>query len=68
VVKGVNHHANLLVDTHKKQMAFLQESQQKISNENKQELAALIKAISSLQAEQQAIKEAIETKLRGKLF
>jgi hypothetical protein len=23
VVKGVNHHANLLVDTHKKQMAFL---------------------------------------------
>jgi hypothetical protein len=54
VIKGVNHHANLLIDSHKKQMAFLQESQQKISDENKRELTAL--------------KEIIETKLRGKLF
>ena len=61
VIKGVNHHANLLIDSHKKQMAFLQESQQKISDETKRELTAL-------QAEQRAMKEAIETKIRGKLF
>jgi tRNA U55 pseudouridine synthase TruB len=61
VVKGVNHHANLLVENHKKQMEFLRQSQQKFSDENKQELAALV-------TEQKAIKEAIETKLRGKLF
>jgi tRNA U55 pseudouridine synthase TruB len=61
VVKGVNHHANLLVDNHKKQMDFLRQSQQKISDENKQALAALV-------TQQKAIKEAIETKLRGKLF
>jgi len=68
VIKGVNHHANLLVDTHKKQMDFLRESQQKISDENKRELTALTKALSSLQAEQLAIKEAIETKLGKKIF
>ena len=61
VIKGVNHHANLLVENHKKQMDFLRQSQQKISDENKQALAALA-------TEQKAIKEAIETKLRGKLF
>ena len=37
VIKGVNHHANLLVENHKKQMAFLQESQQKMNDENKRE-------------------------------
>jgi hypothetical protein len=61
VVKGVNHHANLQVDNHKKQMDFLRLSQQKISDETKQELAAL-------RTEQKAIKDAIETKLRGKIF
>jgi tRNA U55 pseudouridine synthase TruB len=61
VVKGVNYHANLSAENHKKQMDFLKQSQQKISDENKRELAAL-------QAEQKAIKEAIETKLRSKLF
>src|ERR1039458_2399935 len=61
VIKGVNHHANLQVENHKKQMDFLRQSQQKISDENKQALAALA-------TEQKAIKEAIETKLRGKLF
>src|ERR1035437_8990335 len=61
VIKGVNHHANLLVDSHKKQMDFLRQSQEKISDENKRELAALA-------AEQKAIKEAIETKLKSKLF
>lgn len=61
VIKGVNHHANLLVENHKKQMDFLRQSQQQISDENKRDLAAL-------QAEQKAIKEAIETKLRSKLF
>jgi hypothetical protein len=49
-------------------MDFLRQSQQKISDENKQALTALTTALSSLQAEQQAIKEAIETKLRGKIF
>ena len=68
VIKGVNHHANLQVENHKKQMDFLRQSQQKISDENKQALTALTTALSSLQAEQQAIKEAIETKLRGKIF
>ena len=54
VIKGVNHHASLLMDSHKKQMDFLHQSQQKISDETKRELTSL--------------KEAIETKLRGKLF
>ena len=61
VIKGVNHHANLLVDSHKKQMDFLLESQQKFTEENKRELAALV-------TQQKAIKEAIETKLKSKLF
>ena len=49
VIKGVNHHANLLVENHKKQIEFLRESQHKISAENRQELAALTKALISLQ-------------------
>ena len=61
VIKGVNHHANLLMDSHKKQMDFLRESQQKFTDENKRELAALV-------TQQKAIKEAIETKLKSKLF
>ena len=61
VIKGVNHHANLLVDSHKKQMDFLLESQQKFTEENKRELAELV-------TQQKAIKEAIETKLKSKLF
>jgi hypothetical protein len=68
VIKGVNHHANLQVDNHKKQMDFLHQSQEKISDENKRELTALTKALSNLQTEQKAIKDAIETKLRGKIF
>ena len=61
VIKGVNHHANLLMDSHKKQMDFLRESQQKFTEENKRELAELV-------TQQKAIKEAIETKLKSKLF
>ena len=67
-VKGVNYHANLSAENHKKQMDFLRQSQQEMNDEHKQELTALTKALSNLQAEQQAIKEAIETKLRGKIF
>jgi hypothetical protein len=52
VIKGVNHHASLLTESHKKQMAFLEQSVQKISDETKRELTAL--------------KEAVETKLGGK--
>jgi uncharacterized coiled-coil protein SlyX len=75
VIKGVNYHANLLADNHKKQMAFLVQSVQKINEENTKDLTALTKALSSLtavqaglQAEQKAIKEAIETKLSKKIF
>lgn len=49
VIKGVNHHANLLVDNHKKQIEFLRESHQKSNDENRRELAALTKALLSLQ-------------------
>ena len=68
VIKGVNHHANLLVENHKKQMGFLRQSQQKISDENKQELSALTRSLNQLQAQQTDIKDAIETKLRSKIF
>lgn len=61
VIKGVNHHANLSLENHRKQMNFLQESQQKMNEK-------ITNAISGLQAEQQAIKEAIETKLSKKVF
>ena len=47
VIKGVNHHASLLMESHKKQMAFLQESMQKIHDENKRELTALKEAIAT---------------------
>jgi hypothetical protein len=49
------------MDSHKKQMDFLRESQQKFTEENKRELAELV-------TQQKAIKEAIETKLKSKLF
>ena len=68
VIKGVNYHANLLVENHKKQMDFLEQSVQKRNEENTKELTALTKALSSLQAEQLAIKGAIETKLGKKIF
>ena len=66
VIKGVNHHANLLVDSHKKQMDFLRESQQKISDENKRELTTLTNALSSLQAQQEAMQKTIDAKLSKK--
>lgn len=56
VIKGVNHHANLLVENHKKQIEFLRESHQKSNDENRQELRALTKAIGSIQ-------ESLNTKL-----
>ena len=49
VIKGVNYHANLLVENHKKQIEFLRESHQKSNDENRRELAALTKALISLQ-------------------
>ncbi len=50
VIKGVNHHANLAVENHKKQIEFLRESEQKSNDENRQELRALTKAIETLTA------------------
>jgi predicted TIM-barrel fold metal-dependent hydrolase len=43
VIKGVNHHASLLVDSHKKQLGFLEQSVQ----ETKRELTALKAAIET---------------------
>ncbi|HEY4800423.1 MAG TPA: BfmA/BtgA family mobilization protein, partial [Bacteroidia bacterium] len=68
VIKGVNHHANLLVDNHKKQMDHLRESHQKISDEAKREMKALTEAVRHLQAGQAEIKEVINTKLSKKVF
>ena len=66
VIKGVNHHANLLLNNHKKQMDFLEQSVQKISEENTKALTALTNAISSLQAQQEAMQKTIDTKLSKK--
>ena len=74
VVKNIVDHSNLLEDHHVKRMASLQESQQEIMQENKSELGSLASAIrlltesvNGLKAEQEAIKEAIETKLGKKI-
>ena len=64
VIKGVNHHANLLVENHKKQIEFLRESHQKSDEENRRELAALTKAFIGMQEEQKAFKEILDSKLR----
>jgi 5'-3' exonuclease len=66
VIKGVNHHANLLLNNHKKQMDFLEQSVQKINEENTKELTALTKALSSLQAQQEAMQKTIDAKLSKK--
>jgi uncharacterized coiled-coil protein SlyX len=68
VIKGVNHHANLLVENHKKQMAFLEQSHQKMNEENERKLTALTDAISSLQAQQKEMQETIDAKLSKKVF
>ena len=68
VIKGVNHHANLLVENHKKQMAFLEQSHQKMNEENERKLTALTDAISSLQAQQKEMQDSIDTKLSKKIF
>ena len=68
VIKGVNHHANLQVETHKKQMNFLRQSQQEMNDEHKQELTALTNALSSLQTEQKEMKKIIDDKLNKKMF
>lgn len=61
VIKGVNYHANMQVDNHKKQMAFLMESMQKIQTENKRELTALTNALSALQQEQKELRDRLNT-------
>ena len=75
VIKGVNHHANLLVENHKKQMAFLEQSHQKMNEENERKLTALTNAISSLtavqaglQAQQKEMQDTIDAKLSKKVF
>jgi hypothetical protein len=75
VIKGVNHHINLLVENHKKQMDFLKQSGQETMQENKTELGSLASAIDTLteavnglKTEQEAIKEAIKTKLRKNIL
>ena len=66
VIKGVNYHANLLVGNHKKQMDFLEQSVQKINEENTKALTALTDALSSLQAQQEAMQKTIDAKLSKK--
>ena len=66
VIKGVNYHANLLVGNHKKQMDFLEQSVQKINEEHTKELTALTNALSSLQAQQEAMQKIIDAKLSKK--
>src|ERR1035437_10208312 len=75
VIKGVNHHINLLVENHKKQMDFLKQSGQETMQENKTQLRTLTtaidtlaEAVNGLKTEQEAIKEAIKTKLRKNIL
>ena len=68
VIKGVNHHANLALENHRKQMAFLQSSQQRMNEENGRKLTALADAISGLQAQQKEMQDTIDAKLSKKVF
>ena len=75
VIKGVNHHINLLVENHKKQMDFLKQSGQETMQENKTQIRTLTtaidtlaEAVNGLKTEQEAIKEAIKTKLRKNIL
>lgn len=49
VIKGVNHHANMQVENHKKQMDFLRQFVEKTGQENSRQIAALTQAINELQ-------------------
>src|ERR1035437_5815129 len=73
VVKNIIDHTNSSEDHHVKRMAVLTKSRQEIVQENKTELGSLASAIrlltesvNGLKTEQEAIKEAIETKVSKK--
>src|ERR1039457_298151 len=75
VVKLIVDHTNLLEDHHVKRMDFLTESRQEIMQENKTQLSTLTtaidtltKALSSLQAQQEAMQQTIDDKLNKKMF
>ena len=75
VVKLIVDHTNLLEDHHVKRMDFLTESRQEIMQENKTQLSTLTtaidtltKALSSLQAQQEAMQKTIDDKLNKKMF
>ena len=75
VVKLIVDHTNLLEDHHVKRMDFLTESRQEIMQENKTQLSTLTtaidtltKALSSLQAQQEAMQKTIDDKLSKKTF
>lgn len=75
VLTVVNKHASILIDSHKKQVNALQKTQQEINQENQKELkniaaniSNLIKGFNTLHADQEAIKEVIDTKLTKKMF
>ena len=75
VIKAIDSYMSVIAKTHKEQIAFFKQSQQEIMQENKTELGSLATAIHSLteavnemKAEQKAIKEAIETKLRKNIL
>lgn len=66
VIDGINKYIATESENHKKQMALLTQSHQKIADESRDERLALIKSINSLQAEQQEIKQVIKDKLSKK--
>jgi len=75
VIKNVNNNSALLVDYHKKQMDFLRQSMQKISDENNQAITALAEAVKSQTAVQadlltqnKEMQADINTKLTKKMF
>src|ERR1017187_1243257 len=72
---AANKHAALLIESHKKQIAVLQKSQQEINQQNQTErntltsaLNNLTKAFNTLQAGQKEINDTIEAKLRKNLL
>ena len=68
VIRTSEGNMTILIKHHKDQMDFLRQSQQKINDENKQEITDLTKALKSLQTEQKDMNATIDAKLSKKMF
>ena len=75
VIKAIDSYLSLITKTHKEQMAFLQQSQQEIMQENTTRLHALTatinrltETVSRLQEQQYSMQETIDAKLSKKVF